>query len=279
MVCSVLNNRIGLSQSHYPQSGIGPNWIVIRLLGPQSWLARFNRDCQSGLQKILQTQKFSELSLCLSKFHCENSCLSRHELLMTSDVVVDDDDWLIYSGEGGYIRVCTVHGHGYHNTPLQLRAIARSWTMSVPMCMCEKLFRYNEMWWVLCSPWACELKVCPWFVQYVQWLRVQFVWRNVQVCRRNEMLKHSCVQASEAFSSMFWCILWVYVWSLTQFCLPRHLGFGFSPCSAVYVEIWCVKDMLYAGLAPRHQLAVCCCFKWCLCGKISAPVAFRRSPA
>ena len=35
--------------------------------------------------------------------------------------------------------------HGYHNIPLQLRAIARSWTISVPMCMSERLFRYNEM--------------------------------------------------------------------------------------------------------------------------------------
>lgn len=40
--------------------------------------------------------------------------------------------------------------------------------------------------------------------------------------------------------------------SLTQFCLPRYLGSGFGPCSAVYV----VKDM-FAGFAPRHQLAVC----------------------
>src|SRR5436190_23608894 len=77
-----------------------------------------------------------------------------------------------------------------------------------------------------------------------------------RVYRRNEMLKRSCVQASETCKCVQ-CISWVNTLSLTQFCSPRYLGFGFGPCSAVYVEIWCVKDMLYAGLAPRHQLAVC----------------------
>ena len=82
-----------------------------KVLGPQhpDTLTSMN-----NLAGVLDSQgKYKEAEL------MGRQTLARREKV----VVMDDDDGLIDSGERGYIHVCTVLGHGCHNTPLQLRAI------------------------------------------------------------------------------------------------------------------------------------------------------------
>ena len=71
---------------------------------------------------------------------------------------------------------------------------AWSWTISVSMCMYERLFRYNE--------------------NVIGFVLPLSVW-----CMYNMSVE-------------------MYAQSLTQFCLPRHLGSGFGPCCAVLRLVW-----------------------------------------